>query len=425
MKRRVTIICLALIALVFAGMFVFTVFFHTEESDNDLLTEMPEFTTEKLFSGDYFDKLMEWFTDHVPGRDKFFDFNARITSLYGLSEKEAVAGDDSDTEESEDESLNESAGISDESSEPEVSEDTSEPESIPDESSEAEVSQDEESSESSGSDPAGEQQEAEISKAILILKEDKRGLEIYYGNNKRAKQFAEVLNKLGDTLPDNVTLYSMVVPKACAYYIWQSEKYAKYAGRNKENIDTISEALNENVVDVSIYNTLGVHANEDIYFRTDHHWTPLGAYYASEVFCRTAGVAFDDISTFTRVEREGYVGTLYKYSDYNPILLNNPDDFIYYIPGASYTATYYNRADFTHPKSHDGGIFWDIPDSKRSSWYSTFIRGDSYAVKLVSDTCRNGRKLLLIKDSYGNALAPYLVAGFEEIYIVDARYYGK
>ena len=70
-------------------------------------------------------------------------------------------------------------------------------------------------------------------------------------------------------------------------------------------------------------------------------------------------------------------------------------------------------------RTHD--IFWYIDDDHRSSWYSTYIAGDSYAVQIKSDVCKNGRKLLIVKDSYGNALAPYFIDSFEEVYIVDAR----
>jgi hypothetical protein len=62
-----------------------------------------------------------------------------------------------------------------------------------------------------------------------------------------------------------------------------------------------------------------------------------------------------------------------------------------------------------------------VGDNAVSSWYLTFIGGDSYAVKIKSDACKNGRKLLVVKDSYGNALVPYLLYSFEEIYVVDAR----
>ena len=53
----------------------------------------------------------------------------------------------------------------------------------------------------------------------------------------------------------------------------------------------------------------------------------------------------------------------------------------------------------------------------------TFLGGDNYAVHIESNGCNNGRKLLIVKDSYGNPLASYFLNSFEEIYVVDARYF--
>jgi len=213
----------------------------------------------------------------------------------------------------------------------------------------------------------------------------------------------------------------------------QAKGYEGYIYRNKRDIDTISNNLSEKVIDVNIYNTLGIHADEEIYFRTDTHWSALGAYYGAQVFAEKAGIAFDPLSEYTKVQREGYIGVMYKYSDYNSKILNNPENFTVYYPDTEYDVYYYSKESFnenplTFDKDHDGipdynGFFWDIGDNQRSSWYSTFIRGDSYAVKAVSKDCKNGRKLLIVKDSYGNALAPFLMKGFEEIYIVDCREY--
>ena len=58
----------------------------------------------------------------------------------------------------------------------------------------------------------------------------------------------------------------------------------------------------------------------------------------------------------------------------------------------------------------------------KSGWYSTFLGNDDYMVRIKSPVCKNGRKLMIIKDSYGNALSPLFLSSFEEIYIADLRY---
>lgn len=418
MKKITTLLCLFLLIATFAFMFVYCVFFpRTTVSDYSILAEWPEFSFSSFFSGEYFKDVMYCFTDTIHGRDKFIDYEAKINELYGIDNDEEVVIVYPDENPEEDSSMNDSSVDTsvNESSDTEVSQEVSiESSFTPDES------------ESSVADESSkvEQKPPEIANSILII--NNRALEIYYGSEKNAKRYAEALNAFADGLDTSVNVYSMVIPKACAYYLEQAEGYDKLVFRNKRDIDMISQTLNDRVIDVNIYDILGQHANEGIYFRTDHHWTSLGAYYAMTVFADKAGTSIDDISAFREERREGYLGTMYKYSNYSTTLLNNPEDFVAYYPDASYTVTYYSAADLkSSPRDHEDGFFWQIGDNQKSSWYSTFIRGDSYSVKAVSNDCKNGRKLLIVKDSYGNALAPYTLEGFEEIYIVDARKYQR
>ncbi len=418
MKEKVLKICLILLVLVFAFMFVFTVFFkHTEESNYDKLSEWPELNADSYFSGEYFKGVMHWFTDHIPGRDTFIDYEAHVRALYGLPRDEEVINRGGDN-------------VTDESSAAESSEAVSDPV----ESSEAPSKDPVEFSEVSFEDTSGEVSEfsqpdsdpegdVELCNTVLVI--GHRGLEVFYGNLPGAERYAGILNSLAEKLPENVTLYSMVIPKAGAYYIWQSKQFGYTANANKENIDRISELLSDKVVDVNVYNTLGVHSDEPIYYRTDHHWTALGCYYGTQVFAQKAGVTWHDLSDYEKHTREGYVGTLYTFSNNSPKLGDYPEDFDYYVPKTSYTAEYGNKEDLSGLFPHEQGLYWDIADSQRSGWYFMFMYGDIFSARIRSDTCKNGRKLLVVKDSYGNPVPQYLVDSFEEIYVVDMREYKR
>lgn len=426
MKKTTTIICLCILVAAFVFMFIFSVCLpRTTISDYSLLKEWPTFSFESFFSGEYFQDVMYCFTDTIHGRDRFIDFEAKISDLYGIKDEEQVVVIDPDEVDPDADGNNtDSSDISDENSihtssntppESTYNPDESQSTVIPDESSQPDDSRPEDN---------GEKLDVEMSGRIYII--GNRALEIYYGSETQSVKYAEIINKFADEVDPAINVYSMVIPKSSAYYLGQAsqEQYSKLALRNKNNIDTISANLSDRVIDVNIYNTLGLHADEEIYCRTDHHWTALGAYYASSVFSEKAGVAFDDLSKFEEVRREGYLGTYYTWSGNNSVLLNNPEDFLIYYPDADYNVTYFSSSDLSsNPREHEGGFFWDISDNQRSSWYSTFLRGDSYSVKAVSNDCKNGRKLLIVKDSYGNALAPFMLEGFEEIYIVDARDY--
>ncbi len=438
MKKFTTILCVSVFVAVFLFMFVFSVFLpRTEVSDYSILKEWPEFSFEALFSGSYLSDVVYCFTDTINSRDRFIDFETKINDLYGIKDDEQlyVVYEESDVEtdgnaSSKEEISNESSASTDLSYD--IS-DYSESSIVISEQESSETLENDESDVIS-SEPADEPTEdvnPEMSGSILIV--GTRAIELYGGNTSGAERYAKILNEFADKLNNNVNVYSMVIPKASAYYVEQAKGYEGYIYRNKRDIDTITNNLSNKVIDVNIYNTLGLHADEDIYLRTDTHWSALGAYYGAQVFAEKAGITFDPLSEYTEIRREGYIGVMYKYSDYNSRILNNPEDFTVYHPNTEYDVYYYSKQSFndnplTFDKDHDGvqdynGFFWDISDNQRSSWYSTFICGDSYAVKAVSKECKNGRKLLIVKDSYGNALAPFLMKGFEEIYIVDCREY--
>ncbi len=406
MKKFTKFLCLCIIVAAFTFMFVFTVCLpRTTVSSYSILNEMPEFTFESLFSGKYFSGFTSYFTDTVFGRDKLVDFEARIRTLYGIQEKneEIVIYEEENQNDTSDDTTSDSANqndISDNVSdfEPDVSE--------PD-----------------NNNDGGEKVPPELSGSVLVA--GNRAMEVYYGNNggSMTVSYANTLNAFYEKFHGNVNVYSMVIPKSSAYYLEQVNGYEDKALNNKIDIDAISKNLS-GVKDVYVYNTLGQHANEEIFARTDHHWTALGAYYAATVFCDTAGVAIDDLDKFTENRRANYLGTYYSWSNNHPAL--NPEDFLAYYPDAEYEVTYYANNDLkSNGFTHKNGFFFTIGDKHKSSWYSTFINGDAYSVKAVSKDCKNGRKLLLVKDSYGNALAPFLLEGFEEIYIVDARVYER
>ena len=423
MNKKVLTVCLILLACVLAFMFVFTVFFkHTDVSAYSELKDWPEFSIETLFSGEYFSDLMYCFTDHIPMRDKFIEYESKIRALYGVGQDEEIH-----TVEGSDEFNS--------GDDPDISADPSSGEVISDDPSVSkhefdEVSFDENSAEESTEQSQdGAKGHVEMTGTIIVLSDIHRGLEVYNGSESNSVRFAELLNSLAENIPENVNFYSVVVPKASAYYIWQSsvERFAKTAGNNKRDIDIIADNISDRITNIDVYNTLGVHSDEAIYYRTDHHWTALGAYYGAREIAKAMGVPFNDLSEYNEVVRPDYVGTFSMYSNNSPAIMNYPEDFVYYESPNAYTAEYYDRETFKKLSSsqNGGSLLWHIDDSKRSSWYSTFIRGDKYCVKIKSGVCNNGRKLLIVKDSYGNAIPQYLLGGFEEIYVVDAREYKR
>ena len=116
--------------------------------------------------------------------------------------------------------------------------------------------------------------EGEISNNILVYKN--RGIMLFGGSYSNGKTYAEYVNKFKRDLGINV--YSMVCPTPVSYYL--PKKYEDLTASEKDNIDNINEYL-DGVIPIDAYGVLMEHKSEDIYQRTDHHWSQLGAYYAA------------------------------------------------------------------------------------------------------------------------------------------------
>lgn len=241
------------------------------------------------------------------------------------------------------------------------------------------------------------------------------GISLYGGGT--GENYAKYLNEFKEKVGSNVNVFNMVVPTASAFYL--PAGYEEYNASHRDSINNIANNL-VNVINIDGYAALEAKTDEYIYTRTDHHWMPLGAYYAAKAFCDVAMTPVKELSTYEPVDVEGFIGTMYAFTEYDEQIKNDPETFTYYIPSTEYTATYY-KTDFTVDEEvkYFTSIFVEQP---ASGAYSTFMGGDQKIVKIETEN-KNGRKLCVFKDSYGNAEIPFFIDSFEEIYVCDVRYF--
>ncbi|MDE6291681.1 MAG: hypothetical protein K2M16_09120, partial [Muribaculaceae bacterium] len=164
-----------------------------------------------------------------------------------------------------------------------------------------------------------------------------------------------------------------------------------------------------------------------IYLRTDHHWAGLGGYYAAKRLAETAGVPFKGLDAYDRHEIKGFVGSMYGYSK-DISVKNAPETFVYYTPNqVGYDAefvTYSLNKNFKiirESKPFKSAFFKKFKDGSGNA-YLTFMGTDQAYVKVKTSTPGN-RKLLIIKDSYGNAVPGNLFYSFNEVHVIDFRYF--
>ena len=294
---------------------------------------------------------------------------------------------------------------------------TSESESSSDgkESTDSEVSSTDSATSSESDKPVGVDGVQTNGQLVVDIDGHTWGISLYGGGD--GANYATYLNEFKELVGSSVNVFNMVVPTAGAYYL--PAGYEDYNASHRDSINSIANKL-VNVINVDGYAALEAHTSEYIYTRTDHHWEPLGAYYAAKAFCDIAQTPAKELSTYTTETIDGFVGTMYAFTDYNERIKNDPDTFTYYIPSTEYTATYYTtdfKVDEQFSQFHS--IFVDQP---ASGAYSTFMGGDQKIVKIETAN-KNGRKLCIFKDSYGNAEVPFYIDSFEEIYVCDIRYF--
>jgi len=255
-----------------------------------------------------------------------------------------------------------------------------------------------------------------------------RAFELFRGRLEVGSQYAMTVNRYKRMFGDSINVYCMVIPNAVAYYCPDSARV--WTNDEREAINNIYAGLSDAVVPVDAYTVLGRHAAEPVYSRTDHHWAPLGAYYAASEFARVAGVDFKPLYTYRQVTVHHYVGTMYTFSK-DMAVKQAPEEFVYYVPdSADYTTTYINytldrsRRNVIAETAPETGEFFRQYGDGSSGAYCTFMGGDTKLVK-VETAASCPRRLLILKDSYGNALPGYLFRSFRQIHVVDCRYFTR
>lgn len=255
-----------------------------------------------------------------------------------------------------------------------------------------------------------------ISNGILIS--GAMGMEQYFGSTDAGTKCSQMISAFKNDLGDAVQVYTVIAPHASCYYA--PEGYSYLTERGQVNFDNLKAQSASNVKYVDVYNALLPHVDEPIYHRTEFHWAALAGYYAAEAFATVANVDFADLSAYKKIVKSGFVGSAYTFSKAD-VIKNNPEDFVIYMPQLTYKAYYYNQGnyDLANPDFEKDSIVFDT-----KSYAGAFLCGDSYTIKVVTGNT-TGRKLVIFKDSYGNAFAPFTIGSFDEVYIVDIRYYSK
>jgi hypothetical protein len=222
-----------------------------------------------------------------------------------------------------------------------------------------------------------------------------------------------MLNDYAEQLSGHTRVFSAVAPLSSAFI--PAVKYKHLYDKNRITLDSIRYNLSENTYFCDVLGAMNRHKHEYIYFKTDHHWTALGAYYGYGSFCDAAGIEPMPLESMDTHTKYNFLGSLY-YMTLDKSVKQNADTFIYYVPKVETQAVYYRESGFT---AHESETFSDRYSG--GNCYMTFLQGDHPLMKITTNV-KNGKKIIVIKDSMGNAFSVFLVSHYEEIWIMDYRY---
>ncbi len=345
--------------------------------ENRKLAVMPVYSDSLFWSGKYFKRIEEYYADNFPLRDKWISFLDKFKSMIGFSSSEIKIYDA--TNDAEANETTDTTGTN-------VVQDGP----LPDDGA------------------VGEKK-----KGVFVFKN--RAFEMFGGGPAMGKSYADVINSYNRQLQPVIQVYNLLIPVALEFEI--TEKYAKLQKPNRPAIENVYNSLDSNIKKVWAIDEIRKHRTEYIYFNTDHHWTSLGAYYAYKAFCQTAGLAPVNIDTVASKVKPAFLGSLYRLTK-DPALQSNPDSVRYYLFKDS-VAFFIGSAkigQWTRSKS------MYAEGASGSNSYGVFLQGDQPVVKMETQH-KNGRKIAIVKESYGNAFAPFLVNNYEKVIVVDQRYY--
>lgn len=166
---------------------------------------------------------------------------------------------------------------------------------------------------------------------------------------------------------------------------------------------------------VDFQTALTAHADEPIFYRTDHHWTSLGAFYGANALLEALGHEGLEKNEFEpKTVSEAFNGTLYSTSGIHWLV---PDSMEFWVPDTGLNVTSWRTG------KPEAETLYNRSYLEKKDKYSTFLGGNQPLCVIQNERNAGAGKLLVVRDSYSDSLAPFLSQRFEEVHLMDLRSY--
>lgn len=258
---------------------------------------------------------------------------------------------------------------------------------------------------------------------LASLKKDVNG--VYFGKDnyliarqdtdkfetENADKNCKYLEEFVDNYKKNTDICVMLVPNTSEILKKKLPKYAYNFNETRYINDIYKEIGEDNTVDVN--EILKAHKDEYLYYKTDHHWTTLGAYYAFTEYADKTGINIEKYTT--KLVTDKFYGTM---SSKMNLEIEADKVYIYEPYKEEEVSVRYNNS--TELKDS----LYEMSALDKKDKYSIFLGGNNPLVQITTNA-ENDRKVLVIKDSFAHCFIPFMISGFSKIDVVDLRYYNE
>lgn len=245
------------------------------------------------------------------------------------------------------------------------------------------------------------------------------GYELYNYVKSSANKYTSVINNIAGKLKGKAEVYDIVVPTSIGITLPDNKVKKVNSSNQDQAIKAMYRKLSKNVTGVSLYDTLMQHRTEYIYFRTDHHWTQRGAYYAYQSFCQAKGISAHELSEYPSKGFGNYLGSFYLDTNKSKELRTDKVRAYFPVNNKQIQMTYTDE----HGGKYHSSVICDGTGYSTSLKYCAFIAGDNPYSVIRNKKIKDGSSCVVVKESYGNAFIPFLADHYHKIYVIDYRYW--
>ena len=398
----------------------------------------PEFSVRALLDGTYIPALEKYYSDTFPGRETLLNANRTLNKFYyysGSGEDSVLIVNQTDAAAHGGEALDavqKANGQTAPEAKPPAQEAPAEPPSdstsVPSDDPQEEPQPDEtDPAEPAGEEPTEPQPEADpeidtpdesdASYAGSVVVVGDRAMEIPTRLDDIITSYAAAVGNLAKALGPDVRTISLVTPNGGEFYSPESLHTGEHS--QKDMIDFCYGQMDSGIVTVDAYAKLRAHTDEYIYFRTDHHWTALGAWYAYAEWAKMAGFEPVPLSEYEEIVQEPFYGSLY-YQAHQSGKLTADQVYGYVPPGDVHLYINQGNNDSLSNRGYEQTLITQIHGNDK---YMCFLTGDFPLCTFINNDITDGSACLLVKNSNGNPFGYYLTQHYQYVYVMDYRKY--